>query len=220
MLFGYFSQKHSERLVNEKGEVWGPDENGAYAKLEFWSIALILVLVVMCGLRVNYNDTVNYTTGFAYSGTLDEVLSNTYQLGDCPGFLYLQGAVKSLTDNKHVFIMVCAAATLPSMIIFLKRYSANFFLSMFLFVASHQLLFSLAAIKQAIAIAIAIWAVPLYLKKKYLWALLLILLAATFHPYVLLYLAIPLLTAKPWGGSTLFIGLVIAGVAVFFQTAN
>ena len=78
-------------------------------------------------------------------------------------------------------------------------------------------MFSLAAIKQSIAVSIAIWAIPLYLRKKYFAALLMVLLAALFHPYVLLYLVLPLMSGKPWGLNTLFITLVIGGVAIFFQ---
>lgn len=217
MLFGYFSQKHSEKLAVAQGKAWGPDENGVYAKLEVWSVTLILIVVFVCGLRVRYNDTATYIAGFLASPTLEELIGRPMTLGDCPGFLYLQAAVRSVTDNAHLFIMLCAVINIAPVLIFLKKYSSNFFFSMFLYVAAGQFLFSLAALKQAIAVAIAIWAIPLYLKKKYFAALLLLMLAALFHPYVLLYLALPLLTSKPWGINTLFIALVIGGMAVFFQ---
>lgn len=216
-LFGYFSQKHSEKLTATAGRAWEPDQNGAYARLEVWSVALILIAVFVCGLRIRYNDTGTYIQGFLSSPRIDGIKLSELTLGDCPGFLYLQAAVRSITDNAHLFIMLCAALSVAPVLIFLKRYSNNFFLSMFLYITAGQFLFSLAAIKQAIAIAIAIWAIPLYHKKKYLAAVLLLLLAALFHPYVLLYLALPLLTGKPWGINTLFIVLVIGGVAVFFQ---
>lgn len=217
MLFGYFSQKHSEKLAVAQGRAWGPDEHGVYARLEVWSVALILIVVFVCGLRVKYNDTVNYIGGFVTSPTLGELIGTQMHLGDCPGFLYLQAAVRSVTDNPHLFIMLCAAINVAPVLIFLKKYSNNFFFAMFLYVAAGQFLFSLAALKQAIAIAIAIWAIPLYLKKKYLAALVVLMLAALFHPYVLLYLTLPLLTSKPWGVNTLFIAMVIGGVAIFFQ---
>ena len=217
MLFGHFSQKHSEKLVAAQGNTWTPDERGRYAKLEVWSVALILVVVFVCGLRITYNDTGNYIGGFLASPTLGEIFGTPMTWGDCPGFLYLQAAVRSVTDNPHLFIMLCAAINVAPVLIFLKKYSNNFFFAMFLYVAAGQFLFSLAALKQAIAIAIAIWAIPLYLKKKYLAALVVLMLAALFHPYVLLYLALPLLTSKPWGVNTLFIAMVIGGVAIFFQ---
>lgn len=217
MLFGYFSQKHSEKLAVAQGRAWGPDEHGVYARLEVWSVALILIVVFVCGLRIKYNDTGNYIGGFLASPTLGELFGMPMTLGDCPGFLYLQAAVRSVTDNPHLFIMLCAAINVAPVLIFLKKYSNNFFFSMFLYVTAGQFLFSLAALKQAIAIAIAIWAIPLYLKKKYLAALVVLMLAALFHPYVLLYLALPLLTSKPWGVNTLFIAMVIGGVAIFFQ---
>ena len=217
MLFGYFSQKHSEKLAVAQGRAWGPDEHDVYARLEVWSVALILIVVFVCGLRVKYNDTGNYIGGFLASPTLGEIFGTPMTWGDCPGFLYLQAAVRSVTDNPHLFIMLCAAINVAPVLIFLKKYSNNFFFTMFLYVAAGQFLFSLAALKQAIAIAIAIWAIPLYLKKKYLAALVVLMLAALFHPYVLLYLALPLLTSKPWGVNTLFIAMVIGGVAIFFQ---
>ena len=185
MLFGYFSQKHSEKLAVAQGRAWGPDEHGVYARLEVWSVALILIVVFVCGLRIKYNDTGNYIGGFLASPTLGEIFGTPMTWGDCPGFLYLQAAVRSVTDNPHLFIMLCAAINVAPVLIFLKKYSNNFFFTMFLYVAAGQFLFSLAALKQAIAIAIAIWAIPLYLKKKYLAALVVLMLAALFHPYVL-----------------------------------
>ena len=217
MLFGYFSQKHSERIAMAQGRAISPGQSGAYARLEFWSVALILILVFVSGLRTRYNDTGNYMQGFVNGPTLDAVIKQDLSLGDCPGFIYLQAALRTLTDNPHLFIMICALLSIAPVLIFVKLYSSNFFLSVFLYVTSGYFLFSLAAIKQAIAIAIAIWAIPLYHKKKYFLAVLVVLLAALFHPYVLLYLALPLLTGKPWGINTLFIALVIGGIAIFFQ---
>lgn len=217
MLFGYFSQKHSERLAVAQGRAWAPTEHGVYARPEFWSIALILILVFVCGLRTRYNDTGNYIEGFLNGPALDTVIGQELTLGDCPGFVYLQAAARTVTDNPHLFIMLCALLSIAPVLLFVKLYSSDFFMSSFLYVTSGYFLFSLAAIKQSIAIAIAIWAIPLYHKKKYFLAVLIVLLAALFHPYVLLYLALPLLTGKPWGINTLFIALVIGGVAIFFQ---
>lgn len=212
MLFAYFSQTHTQRLAAEKGMAL---EN-THARMDFWSIALIVILVFVCGLRIRYNDTATYIEGFLQSSTLEQLLTQAPDLGDCPGFLYFQAAVRSVTDNPHLFMMLCTALCIAPMLIFLKLYSSDFFFSVFLYVTAGQLLFSLAAIKQAIAISIAIWAIPLYLKKKYLWALLIILLAALFHPYVLLYLILPLLTGKPWGLGTLTVLGSIGAMAVLF----
>ncbi len=218
MFFGYLSQKHSERLAQRSGRAWSADEGGAYARLECWSASLILILVFVCGLRVRYNDTGMYIQSFLQSPTLSALLKQPLHLGDCPGFLCLQAAVRSLTDNEHLFIMLCAALCIAPLLVFLKRYSVNFFMSVFLFVTTEQLLFSLAAIKQAMAIAIAIWAIPLFLQKKYVRAALVVLFAALFHPYVLLFLLLPFLTGKPWGIKMLFMMAAVGGVALFFDS--
>lgn len=218
MLFGFCSQRHSEKIALAQGRAWAPDARGVYARLECWSVALILILVFVCGLRVQYNDTATYMQGFLASPTPSVLLGRALTPGDCPGFLYLQAAVRAVTDNPHLFIMLCTALCIAPVLIFLKRYSANFFLSAFLYVTAGQFLFSLAAIKQAIAISIVIWAIPLYLDKKYLAALLVILVASLFHPYVLLYLALPLLTGKPWGIRTLLVMLCTGAFAIFFQS--
>lgn len=218
MVFGYLSQKHSERLVQKSGRAWGADAHGVYAGLECWSVLLILILVFLCGLRVRYNDTGVYIQSFLQSPTLSALLKQPLPLGDCPGFLCLQAAVRSLTDNEHLFIMLCAALCIAPLLVFLKRYSVNFFMSVFLFVTTEQLLFSLAAIKQAMAIAIAIWAIPLFLQKKYIRACIVVLFAALFHPYVLLFLLIPLLTGKPWGIKMVFLMVAVGCVALFFDS--
>lgn len=211
MLFAYLSGAHTKRLAAEKGT----EPESLRARLDLWSVALIVILVFVCGLRVWYNDTDSYINGFMQSPTLDQLLSQAPDLGDCPGFLYLQAAVRSVTDNPHLFMMLCTALCIAPMLIFLKLYSSDFFFSVFLYVTAGQLLFSLAAIKQAIAISIVIWAIPLYHKKHYVWALLTVLLAALFHPYVLVYLILPLLSGKPWGLGTLIVLSVIGVAAVF-----
>ena len=98
---------------------------------------------------------------------------------------------------------------------FFKRYSINLTLALFLFFTTNAYTFCAAAIKQTTATAIAFVAITFCLKKKWVPFTLLILLAATFHPYVLLYLLAPFLTFKPWSKWTYV--LIAVSVAVGFS---
>lgn len=70
--------------------------------------------------------------------------------------------------------------------------------------------------KQCTSIAIGLAAIPYALNHKWIRFAAIVLLAATFHPYILLFLLIPILRFKPWSGGTwLLLALtVIAGLTL------
>lgn len=64
---------------------------------------------------------------------------------------------------------------------------------------------SMAGIKQSIAVGISLYAIEAYFEKKYIKAILLILFAMTFHPYIVCLLCIPFLKSRIWDGKTIFV---------------
>lgn len=184
------------------------------------NIVLIIVIGVMmilfCGLRTSYNDTYFYLFSYTEHGQdLSQFLESdgVWSLGANPGFNFLQAVLYTVTDaNPYAFIMFFAVITLTLMLKFIKNYSSSFAFSLFLYMTFGGYLMAFAAIKQCLATAIGLWGVEFGLKKKWLRFVLLILLASTVHPYVLMFLALPLMNFTPWSGKT-YASLALFGAA-------
>lgn len=180
-------------------------------------ILLIAYLSIFAGLRTHYNDTFTYMSGYKVMAAFPDILTGfRWKLGDYPGFILLNSLMKAAGFRAQTFVLFYSILFVASAVAFLKRYSDNFTLSIFLFVCSHGYLFSLAAMKQCASIAIGLIAIPYALDRKWLQFAAITLLASTFHPYILLYALIPLLYFKPWSRMTgLMLGLtVVAGLTL------
>ena len=166
-------------------------------------ILLIIYLSIFAGLRTHYNDTFTYMSSYKAMAAFPDILSGfSWKLGDNPGFILLNSLMKASGFRAQTFVLFYSSLFTASAITFLKRYSENFTLSIFLFICAHGYLFSLAAIKQCASIAIGLMALPYALDHKWPQFAAIILLASTFHPYILLYALIPLLHFKPWSRMT------------------
>ncbi len=149
---------------------------------------LIVILVLFAGLRTVMNDTSNYIRSFRLNipDSLAGIAVIDWSLGRNPLFTLYQILVKTLlSSNGQVFIFVTALITELSVVRFLHRYSSNFSWSLFLFLAFTFFAFTMAAMKQTMATAIAIWSLPLYQQKRWWRATLLLLISMLIHPYVI-----------------------------------
>lgn len=166
-------------------------------------VLLIVYLSLFAGLRTGYNDTYTYMNSYRVMQPFPDILTDfSWQLGDNPGFILLNSLMKAAGFSAQTFVLFYSTLFVASAVPFLKRYSTSFTLSIFLFVCAHGYLFSMAAMKQCASIAIGIMAIPYMMKRKWIPFVAIILLAATFHPYILLFLIIPFLRFKPWSSRT------------------
>ena len=166
-------------------------------------LLLILYLSLFAGLRTGYNDTFTYVSGYNRIAPFPDILAGiSWKLGNNPGFMLVNSLLKAAGARGQTFVLFYSTLFISVTICFLKRYSKSFTLSVFLFVCVNGFLFSMAAIKQCTAIAIGLLAIPLIQKRRWIIYALLIFLASTFHPYVLMFLIIPFLSFRPWSGNT------------------
>lgn len=180
-------------------------------------LLLIVYLSIFAGLRTGYNDTFTYISSYETMAAFPDILTGfSWKPGDNPGFILLNSLMKAAGFSAQSFVLFYSSLFVVSTVTFLKRYSSNFTLSIFLFVCAHGYLFSLAAMKQCTSIAIGLAAIPYALNHKWIRFAAIVLLAAAFHPYILLFLLIPILRFKPWSGGTwLLLALtVIAGLTL------
>lgn len=193
------------------------EQDGQKRRERFFTFILILVLGFFCGLRVWGNDTVTYFQIYEIrTPVLSEFFKRelpSFAIG--PGFYFVNSLIKTLGFSTQDYLMFYAFATAIPYVLFVRRYSANLAFGVFLMLATGFYTFSLAAIKQCMAIGICLWAVMAAIDKKWIRFFLLVGLASLFHPYALVYLLVPFMFFKPWTPRT-YIYIVLFVLTGFY----
>lgn len=205
-----FFPKREEIVLGRPARRWG--------KLS--AAALALPYVIWAGFRTDgFGDTAMYRSTFLSTPTslsnLGEFLSQQSKDRGYALFRILFSSIVSHSDI--VFFLVVAAIQLYCLVRVYRKYSENYWLSMFLFVASTDYLSWMHnGMRQFLAATIIFAALPLLIQKRYLPLILVILLASQIHLTALLFLPfVFIVNGKAWNARTiLFIGMVLA--AVFF----
>lgn len=181
-------------------------------KESFFYAILVVVMVLFVGLRTQYNDTDNYEAIYNSMdpnlGLFDQL---SWEVGDNPLFLLTNRILLKLGFSTQSFLMFYAAITVGLNLWFIRKYSYDIPFSVFLFVATGMFTFTMAAIKQCVAMAICLVAIDRAVQKKYIFFVLWVLLAALYHPYALMYLVVPFLLFRPWSVNTV---IMLAAFAV------
>jgi transmembrane protein EpsG len=174
---------------------------------------IIIIAVLFSGLRTGYNDTHSYMRGFAMLDTSDIRVSDLFQAYG--GFYVFQKLIKIyISENPQALIFVSSIVTNILFVTFIADYAEDFCASVFLYLIGNYM-FGMAGIKQAIAMAISIYSIHYFLEGKYVRSLLLLLLAVTFHPYIICIVSIVFLRDRVWSIKT--ISVIIASVMIFFN---
>lgn len=173
-----------------------------------FTLALILLLGVFCGLRTFYNDTITYTQIYERTPVLKDfakVNTSTYAQGI--GFAYLNSLMKTLGFSTQDFLMFYSIITASCYVKFMRKTTDNFPLAVFLMFATGFYTFAFAAIKQCMATAICLLGMEFLLRKKNIIYCLFVICASLFHPYALVYLLLLLMDFRPLTWRTyLYIG--------------
>lgn len=183
-------------------------------------IVFIIFILLACfsGFRSEYNDTATYLYNYTNEipNTFGRVRAIEWSLGQNPGFFIYQVFLKQfITTNPYYFIFITSVITTNLFIKSFYRYSPVFYFSIFLFISSGLFIFTMAALKQVIAMAFGFWAIKFLLEKKERKFILIIILSATIHPYILLYFFAFFLRKEVW--SKKIILSVIAAIFIGFS---
>lgn len=185
-----------------------------YKPLRIPVVLIFLILAVYIGLRRYYNDTDTYRGNYEALFSLPNLWDSfSFSLGDNPGYHVFNSFLCARNVSSQNFLMIYSLITNGLYIVFLAKFSSNLPTSIFLFFTIGAYIFTGAAIKQSIAVAISLAALILFFRKKYVLYIICIMVASTFHPYALMYLLVPFLTFTPWSKWTyiLLTGFVISG---------
>ena len=202
-MYEYFSVKKE----NDLGNIY------YICKNRICYIILTVVMAVFVGLRTSYNDTITYRNVYEQisRGTSAFAGINWLKIGENPGFNFVNHILKNVGITTQNFLMIYAIITIGIYIWFIRKYSDHFMFSIFLFITMGCYVFTMAAIKQCVAVAFCLVATDRVINKKYIRFVLWVLIASTFHAYSLMYLLIPLFTFKPWTRKSYF----LLGISVF-----
>ncbi len=217
-VMGYCYMRLSRPVLAAKGTMIQKNNN-ALATLLF--VAILVTLVCFSGLRTRMNDTTTYMRLFVerVPNKLSGIVDIDWAIGSNPLFSVYRIFLKVfISESASVFIFITSCIVTTSMLLFLKKYSLNFGHTLFLFLAFTVYAFTAAAIKQTLATAVAIWALPQYLNGKKFKAAIIILFAMLIHPYVVIYFVVFFASKTIWDRKTFFMILVALAFSMFYES--
>ena len=157
----------------------------------FWAIAVALVipLVIWAGARTRMGDTGAYRINF-YNAPSDFWALPSYLKIHTKdqGFIVLMTAFKSLgITNPRDFFMIIAAVQMLCMVCTFRKYSPNYWLCIFMFVASTDYFsWMFNGMRQFVATTILFAAFRLLVNGHFLWYCLIAVVASRIHGTALL----------------------------------
>lgn len=200
MSIAFFSDRFSTKKENLSGY--------AYKEKYLW-LLMTTAMAVFAGLRTQYNDTGTYLETYnLLTNSNFDFSSIEWKFGSNFGFNVITILLKSLGFTDNGYLMAFSVVTYFIYIWFIRKYSTDFLMSVFLFFC-FVYTFPFAAIKQSIAVAFCLVAVDKAINKKWFWFVFWIFIAETFHAYSFLYLIVPLLFFVPWQNNKTFMWIVI-----------
>lgn len=104
------------------------------------------------------------------------------------GYLIFTKLLGYISTNGQFLIFVCGAITIITYALWLHKNSTYPMLSVFILIGLPSFLIAYSGLRQAIAIAITIWAFEMIKRKKLVFFVLLVLLAVSFHSSAIVFL--------------------------------
>lgn len=184
----------------------------------FYAALMFAPVIYMVATRSNaIGDTYAYEALYkSLPTTWAELVAHIPNVTKDKGFTLFSGIIKLvLGESTKIYFFILALIQGLALMYVYRKYSYNYFLSMFLFIASTDYLsWMYNGIRQFTAVTIIFAATPLMLKKKWVPLVAVILVASTIHGSALLMLPIVFIVqGKAWNGKTLV--LTVACVVAF-----
>lgn len=210
LVLAFLSQQRSRRRVNSL------DRMEYVYKDRFFYFLMAVAMAFFVGLRTRGNDTGTYRYIYINMSPGQDpfqLLIST-KLASSPGLNWLMAVLRNAGASAQDYFMVCALFTILTYLWFLRKYTTDIWLSVFYFFTMSVYTFTMAAIKQTMAVAFLMIATDAAIEKKWIKYAFWMVIGELFHPYAFMYLVVPVLSFRPWGGSTFFLlaGTVVASL--------
>lgn len=184
-----------------------------------WIFAVFVFLPIFfqASFRGDVGDSYAYKTTFNdLPDTLSGLIAYLPDVTKDKGFSVLSGIIKIIFGgNTTVYFLILSLIQSIILIAVYRKYSSQYLISIFLFVASTDYLsWMFNGIRQFTAVTLIFAATGLILKKKWIATLLIILLASTIHQSALLMIPMVLIAqGKAWNKRSMLF-LLVALIAV------
>lgn len=190
-----------------------------------WAFVIFLPVIIWAGYRGNIGDTYAYIDGFHFlPGSVKEIPGYMKEVSKDKGFYLFSALIKCVIGEKvELYLILIAMIQAIALIHLYRKYSSNYLISFFLFIASTDYIsWMFNGIRQFMAVTISLFAFEFILHKKYVPAVIIILFASLFHQSALLLIPfIFIVQGKAWNKKTLmFMVIVILSVAFVGRFTN
>ena len=221
ILFGILAQVTSKRVC--VGEYLGEDVYEARAHL-FMAVVTFAVIVFFASARTHVADTTAYIKIFddypLFQNAHDIIFDSNARE---PGFRLFSILVKTyISDNYTVWLSIIAVISGICVMLPLYKYSCNFGVSAFLFMASCQFTWMFNGMRQFLVAAIIFSCTDLILKNKTLLYILIVCILSTIHKSALILIPMYFIAQGELGNkrTVLFIGCIILAMLFTSKFTN
>lgn len=201
--------KKQERLNGESVERWGC----------LPAISLVLPYIIWAGFRVSFGDTGTYRRVFlALSASISDIPELLSKDTKDPGFTVLMILIKTVIGNQDtLFFLIIAAFQMLCIAAVFRKYSTDYWICIFLFVASTDYLSWVQnGMRQFIAIAAIFAGFKWMVQKRYVPLIALILVASLIHGSALLMIPVVFIVqGNAWNKKTILMLLATMVVIAF-----
>ena len=186
----------------------------------YFAIIVLIPLVFMIANRdFEIGDTWAYKISFGKMPSEFSQISEYMSTITKDSWFYLFSAVIKciIGENIVLYFGIIAVMQMIPLVYIYRKYSSNYVVSAFLFIASADYLsWTFNGIRQFLAVTFIFMAFPLLLKKKYIPLILIIIFASMFHRSALLMIPVVFIVqGEAWNKKTLSI-IVLTLLVVFF----
>lgn len=221
ILFGILAQVTSKKVC--VGEYLGEEVYEARAHL-FMAVVTFAVIVFFAGARSYVADTGAYIQMFKeyplFQNAYDVIFDDSARE---PGFRLFSILIKTYISNDYtVWLSIIAVISGVCVMYPLYKYSCNFGVSAFLFMASCQFTWMFNGMRQFLAAAIIFACTGLILKNKTLLYILIVCVLSTIHQSALLLIPMYFIVqGEPWNKRTmLFIVCIVLAMLFTSKFTN
>ncbi|MCC3865801.1 EpsG family protein [Terrisporobacter petrolearius] len=189
--------------------------NEAYEKRAnlFMTIVTFSVIILFAGLRSGVADTYSYINMFKeYPLWPDAYEFITDPEAREPGFRVFSVLIKTfISQDYQLWLFIIASISGICIMYPLYKYSCNYGMSVFLFMASCQFTWLLNGMRQFLVASILFACTHLILNKNPIPYIIIVLILSTFHKSALIMIpAYFIVSSEPWSKRTMiFVGVVV-----------
>ncbi|MCB5721820.1 EpsG family protein [Intestinibacter bartlettii] len=221
ILFGILAQVTSKRVC--VGEYLGEEVYEARAHL-FMAVVTFAVIVFFAGMRTTVGDTTAYIKMFGdyplFQNAHDIIFDSSARE---PGFRLFSILIKTfISDNYNVWLSIIAVISGICVMYPIYKYSCNFGVSAFLFMASCQFSWMFNGMRQFLIAAIIFSCTDLILKNKTLLYIIIVCILSTIHKSAFILIPMYFIAqGEPWNKRTiLFIGCIVLAMLFTSKFTN